>query len=147
MSGRVPQFPPHSQSSDETPDVAYFSFLLETVQTALTGADVSYWFIEGFGNVERLQDSHFAAIDIPIIHSTISFIVQQYFCYRIWTLNRRSSKLCILIALVRVKSPFYPNCLTQDFASSLQYSHQLGQDGAGSRRELHSILKNSTTNA
>jgi len=84
--------------------LAYLAFLLETVQTALTGADVYYWFIAGFGNVERLKDSHFAAIDIPIIHSTISFVVQGYFCYRIWTLNRRSSKLCVLIALLTILS-------------------------------------------
>jgi len=84
--------------------LAYFAFLLETVQTALTGADVYYWFIAGFGNVERLKDSHYAAIDIPIIHSTISFVVQEYFCYRIWMLNRRSSKLCILIALLTIVS-------------------------------------------
>lgn len=92
-----------SKSSDEALRLAWFCFLLETVQTALTGADVYYWFIEGFGDVERLKDSHFAPIDIPIMHATVSFIVQGYFCYRIWTLNRRSSKLCILIALVRVQ--------------------------------------------
>jgi hypothetical protein len=101
--------------------IAYFAFLLETVQTALTGADVYYWFIAGFGNMERLEDSHFAAIDIPIIHSIISFVVQEYFCYRIWTLDRRSSKLCILIASVRIPQYLlYPNLLTWDLASSLQ---------------------------
>ncbi|KAI0280488.1 hypothetical protein BGY98DRAFT_963681 [Russula aff. rugulosa BPL654] len=81
--------------------LAYFCFLVETLQTALNGADVYYWFIEGFGNVERLQDSHFAPIDIPIIHALISFIVQVYFCYRIWVLSkRRSSWLCVLILIV-----------------------------------------------
>ena len=68
---------------------AYFVFLLETVQTALTGADVHYWFIQGFGNVEQLKKSHYAPIDIPIVDSIISFVVQQYFCYRIWTLNKQ----------------------------------------------------------
>jgi len=82
--------------------LAYFAFLLETVQTALTGADVYYWFIDGFGDVERLKDSHFAPIDIPIFHAIISLVVQEYFCYRIWTLNKRSSWLCIIIAIVSV---------------------------------------------
>ena len=120
MSRRVPETLPPSRSSDETLNIAYFAFLLETVQTALTGADIYYWFIEGFGNVERLKDSHFAPIDIPILHSIMTFVVQEYFCYRIWTLNRRSSRLCIFIALVCVQSPLDANLLTQDFAPSLQ---------------------------
>jgi len=82
-----------------TKTLAYFVFLLETVQTTLNGADIYYWFVEGYGNVERLKDSHFAPIDIPFIHATISFIVQAYLCYRIWTLNGRSSKLCMVIAV------------------------------------------------
>jgi hypothetical protein len=73
---------------------------VETVQTALTGADVHYWFIQGFGNVEQLKDSHYAPIDIPIIDSIISLVVQEYFCYRIWTLNKRLLWPCITIAIV-----------------------------------------------
>lgn len=92
--------------SDKELDLAYFAFLLETVQTALTGADVYYWFIDGFGDVERLKDSHFAPIDIPIFHAIISLVVQEYFCYRIWMLNKRSSWLCIIIAIVRARPPF-----------------------------------------
>jgi hypothetical protein len=82
--------------------LAYFVFLLETVQTALTGADAHYWFIQGFGNVEQLKDSHYAPIDIPIIDSIISLIVQEYFCYRIWTLNKRLFWPCVAIAIVAV---------------------------------------------
>lgn len=91
---------------------AYSTFLLETVQTALTAADIYYWFIDGFGNMERLKDSHFAPIDIPIFHGIVALVVQGYFCYRIWTLNRRSSKLCIVIALVRIELPLYLNAVT-----------------------------------
>ncbi|KAI0258748.1 hypothetical protein BC834DRAFT_974856 [Gloeopeniophorella convolvens] len=31
--------------------LVYSVFILETVQTALTGADAYYWFISGFGNL------------------------------------------------------------------------------------------------
>jgi hypothetical protein len=86
-----------------TSRIAYFVFLLETVQTILTGADVYYWFIEGFGVIERLQKSHFTPIDIPMVEGIISLIVQEYFCYRIWTLTR-NLWLCIPIATVRVFS-------------------------------------------
>ncbi|KAI9445946.1 hypothetical protein H4582DRAFT_2069310 [Lactarius indigo] len=82
--------------------LAYFIFLLETAQTALTGADVYYWFVAEFGNVQHLEKSHFAPIDIPIITAVISFIVQIYFCYRIWVLSRRSSWICWIIAVAAV---------------------------------------------
>ncbi|KAH9066143.1 hypothetical protein EDB87DRAFT_689181 [Lactarius vividus] len=82
--------------------LAYFVFLLETAQTALNGADAYYWFVDGFGNVEHLGDSHFAPIDIPIFTAIISLVVQGYFCYRIWVLSRRSSWICGIIAISTV---------------------------------------------
>ncbi|KAH9048681.1 hypothetical protein EDB83DRAFT_1433123 [Lactarius deliciosus] len=82
--------------------LAYFVFVLETVQTALTGADIYYWFVDGFGDVERLAHSHFSSIDSPVMRAVISLIVQGYFCYRIWVLNKRSSWICWLIAVSAV---------------------------------------------
>jgi len=82
--------------------LAYFVFILETVQTALTGADVYYWFVAGFGNVDRLNKAHLGPIDVPIINAVTSLIVQGYFCYRIWVLNKRSSWVCWIIAVAAV---------------------------------------------
>jgi len=83
--------------------LAYFVFLLETAQTGLTASDVYFWFIGGFGDVERLKDSHFAPVDIAIVDAIISLIVQEYFCYRIWTLNnKRQSWFCLSIAVIAV---------------------------------------------
>ncbi|KAI9467407.1 hypothetical protein BJY52DRAFT_1182849 [Lactarius psammicola] len=84
--------------------LAYFVFVLETVQTALTGADVYYWFVAGFGDVERLGNSHFSPIDAATVTGITSLIVQGYFCYRIWILtNRRSSSwICWIIAIAAV---------------------------------------------
>ncbi|KAH9064493.1 hypothetical protein EDB87DRAFT_1829200 [Lactarius vividus] len=82
--------------------LVYFVFLLETIQTALTGADIYYWFVAGFGNAERLWNPHFTPIDVPIIGAVISFVVQGYFCYRIWVLNKRSSWICWIIAVAAV---------------------------------------------
>jgi len=75
---------------------------VETVQTALTGADVYFWFMAGFGNVERLKDSNFSPIDSPTIDAFISLVVQGFFCYRIWTLNKRALWICLLIGVVRM---------------------------------------------
>ncbi|KAH8998284.1 hypothetical protein EDB86DRAFT_3076128 [Lactarius hatsudake] len=84
--------------------LAYFVFVLESAQTALTGADIYYWFVAGFGNVERLRNSYFAPIDVPIMTAVSSLIVQGYFCYRIWILmNRRTSSwICWIIAVAAV---------------------------------------------
>ncbi|KAH9035933.1 hypothetical protein EDB85DRAFT_822472 [Lactarius pseudohatsudake] len=82
--------------------LAYFIFLFETVQTALTGADVYYWFMAGFGDLNRLRDSNFSAIDSPTIDAFVSLIVQGFFCYRIWTLNKRMWWLCLIIAILSV---------------------------------------------
>ncbi|KAN0128015.1 hypothetical protein V8E53_014192 [Lactarius tabidus] len=80
--------------------LAYFVFSLETAQTVLTGSDVYYWLIAGFGNVERLAHSHFAGIDVALMTALISVIVQGYFCRRIWVLNnKRSSWMCWIIAV------------------------------------------------
>jgi len=54
----------------------------------------------GFGDVEGLKKSRFSPIDIPIMGAFISLIVQAFFCYRIWVLNRRLWWLCVIIAVV-----------------------------------------------
>jgi len=117
--------------NDEAISLAYFVFLMETVQTVLTGADIYYWFVEGFGNVERLKDSHLAPIDTPIMHSIVSFVVQGYLCYRIWTLNRRSSKLCVVIALVCVQCHLHPNLLTRNLCIKFTTLQSIGAAWGG----------------
>ncbi|KAH9987444.1 hypothetical protein BJV74DRAFT_951641 [Russula compacta] len=82
--------------------LVYFVFLLETAQTALTGADAYYWFMAGFGNLESLRNSNFAPIDSPTIDAFISLIVQGFFCYRIWTLNNRTLWLPLVIAVLSI---------------------------------------------
>src|ERR1700761_8689217 len=75
--------------------------MLETIQTALTGSNVYYWFIAGFGNVDRLLHSHFAPIDIAFISAVILLLVQGYFCYQIWVMNNKwLSWICWIIAIV-----------------------------------------------
>ncbi|KAH9066191.1 hypothetical protein EDB87DRAFT_1678942 [Lactarius vividus] len=79
-----------------------FIFVLETVQTALTGADIYYWFVAGFGDVERFGKSRFSPIDVPIMTAVTSLIVQGYFCYRIWVLMNRRSWICWIITVMAV---------------------------------------------
>jgi hypothetical protein len=58
------------------------------------------WFMAGFGNLELLKKSNFSPIDSPTIDAFISLIVQGFFAYRIWTLNKRALWLCLLIVVV-----------------------------------------------
>ncbi|KAI9435800.1 hypothetical protein H4582DRAFT_2079435 [Lactarius indigo] len=78
----------------------YTLFLVETLQTALSGADLYYWFVSGFGNTNLLSSPYMAAFAIPIIGSIISLTVQLFSMYRIWVLSERSSRfICLIICL------------------------------------------------
>ncbi len=78
----------------------YTVFLLETVQTALTGADAYYWFASGYGDLNRLATPFASAIDVPIIESIVSAMVQYVYAYRVWILSNKSWWFCSLICLV-----------------------------------------------
>jgi len=83
----------------------YSIFLLETVQTALSGADLYYWFVSGFGNMNHLASLYFAPFDTPIMGSVVSSCVQFFFVYRIWVLGKRKTWwLCIIICLCSIVS-------------------------------------------
>jgi len=73
-----------------------------TLETGLSWADTYYWFVDGFGNPEHLEDSHFSPIDTPMTGGLLCLMSQGYFCYRIWVLNRRPwcQWLCLAIGVV-----------------------------------------------
>ncbi|KAN0106929.1 hypothetical protein V8E52_010673 [Russula decolorans] len=78
----------------------YSIFFLETLQTALSGADLYYWFAAGFGDVERLTMPYISFFDVPILGSVVSLSVQFFFVYRIWVLSKKRWRwLCIIICL------------------------------------------------
>ena len=81
--------------------IVYSVFILETVQTALSGADLYYWFASDFGNIDHLISPFASFIDLPIMGSMVSLIVQFFFVYRIRVLSeKRSLWLCFIICLV-----------------------------------------------
>jgi hypothetical protein len=80
---------------------AYGVFFLETLQTALSGADMYYWFGSGYGNMNHLSDPYASAFDVPIIGSIVAGAVQFFFVYRVWVLsNKKSWWLCAMISVV-----------------------------------------------
>ena len=71
------------------------------MQTALSGADLYYWFASGFGNMEHLATPYASPFDTPIMGSVVSLSVQFFFVYRIWMLSKkRSWWYCVVICLV-----------------------------------------------
>ena len=94
--------------SPDIPFVAVYSvFFLETLQTALSGADLYYWFVSGFGNMNHLASPYASAFDVPIIGSVVSLSVQYFFVYRIWVLGKRETWwLCFIICLVTLLPNF-----------------------------------------
>lgn len=80
--------------------IVFAIFFLETLQTALSGADVYYWFASDFGNIDHLRDPYAASFDVPIIGSIVSGTVQFFFVYRVWVLSdKKSWRYCVLITV------------------------------------------------
>ena len=96
---------PH-KTDGNSPTVG-FVFLIETAQTALTGADVYYWFMAGFGDTSITLDYWFLPIDLPIITGIVSLTVQIFFCYGIYALNKRLRWLCVVISVVSLIPPLF----------------------------------------
>ena len=61
----------------------------------------------GFGDLGSLVNPWFARIDIAVVDGFISLVVQVFFCYRIWMLNKRLWWLCLVIAVVRLILPTF----------------------------------------
>ncbi|KAI0037928.1 hypothetical protein FA95DRAFT_1506315, partial [Auriscalpium vulgare] len=81
--------------------LVYGIFIIETAQTAMTGADVFYWYAAGFGNVARLQNTYISSLDTPFMGSFISLIVQWFYAYRIWVIKPALLWLSGVVSLVR----------------------------------------------
>jgi hypothetical protein len=52
------------------------------------------------------MSTHLSSFDTPMIGSITSFIVQIFFCYRIWALRRSFWPLCVLIAAISITQAF-----------------------------------------
>ncbi|KAJ6467471.1 hypothetical protein DFH09DRAFT_1381453 [Mycena vulgaris] len=88
---------------NDTPSIkwlVYTVFFLETIMTAMNGADVYYWFASGFGDVLRLAGPALSAFYTPIMGSIMAFIVQVFFSYRIYIIQRRAIWFCVAIAFL-----------------------------------------------
>ncbi|KAJ7897651.1 hypothetical protein B0H14DRAFT_3853242 [Mycena olivaceomarginata] len=81
--------------------LVYGLALLDVLQTVMITADAFHWFVYGFGNMERLDETFLNSWDVPVLDSVISLIVQAFYCWRIYFL-RKTMVIPILILLVSV---------------------------------------------
>jgi len=81
--------------------LVYATFLIETVQTILSGIDAYHRFASGFGSLQRLTEPYLAVFVGPIIGAIVSLTVQYFFAYRVWVLsNKKALLLCLLICTI-----------------------------------------------
>lgn len=84
--------------------VVYGTMFWQTVQTALTGASLYYWFVDNFGNSNHLEIIHTSFlffINLPIMGSVASLTAQLFFVHCISVLGEKRSRwLCVIICLV-----------------------------------------------
>jgi hypothetical protein len=95
-------FSARSHTLPLTTSVVYSIFFLETAQTALSGADLYYWFAAGFDDLYQLTTPFASFFDLTIMGSVVSLCVQFFFVYRIFVLSKKRSRwLCGIICLVK----------------------------------------------
>lgn len=73
--------------------------VLETIQTVMVTADAFHWFVYGFGDLEKSNDTFLNSWDVPLMDSVIALIVQAFYCWRIYKL-RNSYLIPAIIVLV-----------------------------------------------
>ena len=95
---------PHRSSQDNIICFAvWFVYILELAQVGCAAGDIYYWFGSGYGNMVHLDTVFISPFDTPFIGSIVAFVVQLFFCYRIWKLRKGDwyIVMCVIIALVR----------------------------------------------
>ncbi|KAF7352012.1 hypothetical protein MVEN_01163400 [Mycena venus] len=78
----------------------HFVFLAVAACTFLNLADVEVWFGVRFGNIDLFPDPLNAWFYSPLMGSFIATLVQLFFCYRIFILQRKVWPLTLLIATI-----------------------------------------------
>ncbi|KAF7315689.1 hypothetical protein MIND_00084500 [Mycena indigotica] len=82
--------------------LVYFIYLALLVSLCLNAADVEYWFGSGFGNIIRFADARNGPFYTPLMGSIIAWLVQTFFCYRIFTIKRAAWPISLLILLLSI---------------------------------------------
>jgi len=75
-------------------------FIMDLAATAMCFADMYHWFGTGFGNIIALNDIFLSGFDTPMIGAFIAALVQGFYCFRLWTINKYTLPVCIVVILL-----------------------------------------------
>ena len=63
-------------------------------------SDFYHWFATGFGSVLGLNNIQLSAVDTPMMGAFVAAAVQMFYCYRIYTINKKAWGVSVIVALV-----------------------------------------------
>ena len=61
-----------------------------------------HWFAEGFGSILALDKIQLSSVDTPMMGAFVAAAVQMFYCYRIYTINKKAWWISVIVALVRL---------------------------------------------
>ena len=64
--------------------------------------DMYQWFAKGFGRMLALGDVQLSIVDTPMIGALVAAAVQMFYCYRIYTINKKAWWVSVIVASVRL---------------------------------------------
>ena len=59
------------------------------------------WFGSGYGNLLELGNIQLSGVDTPMLGAFVAAAVQMFYCYRIYTINKKAWGVSVIVALVR----------------------------------------------
>ncbi|KAJ7118801.1 hypothetical protein C8R44DRAFT_789321 [Mycena epipterygia] len=81
--------------------LVYGLSFLDFLQTCMTTADAFHWFVYGFGDIENLDTTFLNPWDMVMLDTIIGFIVQLFYCWRIYVL-RKTLAIPVIISLISI---------------------------------------------
>ena len=67
----------------------------------MTISDMFRWFGSGYGNLLELGNVQLSPVDTPMLGAFVAAAVQMFYCYRIYTINKKAWWISVFVALVR----------------------------------------------
>ncbi|KAK7046319.1 hypothetical protein R3P38DRAFT_2507608, partial [Favolaschia claudopus] len=90
--------------------LVYSVFTIDLAATVMCFADAYHWFASGYGNLLALNDIWLSGFDTPMLGAWLAAIVQCFYAYRLWTINKYTLPVVIIVvggALAQVIAGIY----------------------------------------
>ena len=62
--------------------------------------DMYQWFAKGFGSILALGDVQVSSVDTFMMGALVAAAVQMFYCYRIYTIDKKAWWISVVVALV-----------------------------------------------